>query len=247
MRKLAVRSPSMLAVLAQGVSPAVGDEVLVTGEEAAHALRVRRITDGERVLLLNGEGLRCVARARRVGRDIALQIERHEQVQPASPAVHVFSPTPKGPRAGDLIDLLSQVGATGWAPLRAERSAREATKPRLDRLERVAQAACKQCQRAWTLTLSESLDFADAVKASDDAQVVVASPGGERYKATGAIAIRLLVGPEGGFAREEITLAHDTGAQVVSFGPHIMRVEAAAAAACAIILYIERVKDACDA
>ncbi len=47
----------------------------------------------------------------------------------------------------------------------------------------------------------------------------------------------VLIGPEGGFAVEEVTLARDAGAQVVSLGERILRSETAGIAAATAVLY----------
>jgi 16S rRNA (uracil1498-N3)-methyltransferase len=56
--------------------------------------------------------------------------------------------------------------------------------------------------------------------------------------------VRLLVGPEGGWAAEELETARAAGARVARFGPHVMRIETAAVAACAVVLDQEMRTDA---
>ncbi len=48
--------------------------------------------------------------------------------------------------------------------------------------------------------------------------------------------VALLIGPEGGFAPEEVALARHAGWQIVTLGPRILRAETAALAAVAIII-----------
>ena len=50
-------------------------------------------------------------------------------------------------------------------------------------------------------------------------------------------AINLFIGPEGGFADEEIAAAQNRGLIAVSLGPRILRAETAGLAAAAAILY----------
>ncbi len=47
----------------------------------------------------------------------------------------------------------------------------------------------------------------------------------------------LFIGPEGGFAEEEVSQARDMGIIPVSLGPRILRAETAGLAAAAAILY----------
>ena len=50
------------------------------------------------------------------------------------------------------------------------------------------------------------------------------------------VAIRLLVGPEGGFAEHEVDAARRSGATVASLGRGILRTETAAVVASALVL-----------
>jgi 16S rRNA (uracil1498-N3)-methyltransferase len=49
--------------------------------------------------------------------------------------------------------------------------------------------------------------------------------------------VAVLIGPEGGFAAEEVALAREVGAQVVSLGRRILRSETAGIVAAAAVLY----------
>lgn len=229
----------MHAVYQEGAEPSAGDRMTITGDEAAHALRVKRVRVGERVLVLNGAGGAWLARVEEARAALALRIEERQPIEPVIPAVQVFAAAPKGPRAGDMVDLLSQVGAESWTLLAADRAGGGATAQRMNRLERVAQAACKQCRRAWTLRLDGPASLEAALSAEAGERVVLADGAAPAYVASGAARVRLLVGPEGGWSDAERRRARDAGATLASFGPHVMRIEAAAAVAVAIVIHAE--------
>ena len=46
-----------------------------------------------------------------------------------------------------------------------------------------------------------------------------------------------MIGPEGGFTDDEVTLARGKGAVQVSLGPRILRTETAAVVVCALVLH----------
>ena len=50
-------------------------------------------------------------------------------------------------------------------------------------------------------------------------------------------AVRVLIGPEGGFAAAEVEQAREAGFQVVSLGPRRLKVETAALAALTLVQY----------
>ncbi len=215
-------------------------EALISGDEAKHALRVKRIRDGDEVGVLNGRGLGGMAIARTRGRDLLLEIREIGMQERVQPQIDVWTATPKGPRSGEMIDALSQVGAFGWSPLATSRANVDPSSARVDRLARVAMEAAKQSARAWLLEIGGAHSFEEALDGAGGGGVVLADASGEAYDATGAEEIRLLIGPEGGWTNDELSAARDAGVRIARFGPHVMRIETAAPTACAIVIDAEQ-------
>lgn len=227
---------------------------VIGGEEAHHALRVKRLNVGDRLELLDGRGVRAlgvIRETRKLGKqgwEIGVAIERVEHEARARPALHVLTGVPKGERFEMLVDQLSQVGAASWAMLRSQHATVDPSEHRLDRLSRIAGEASKQCGRAWSLTIEPERTFDDVLReraplnaGSSASACVVAHVSGGEYRATGADEITLLIGPQGDWSERELQAARDAGVQIATFGQHVMRVETAAAAAASCILYAERV------
>jgi len=211
-------------------------ELVVEGEEGRHAVRVKRLREGDGVEVLTGAGVRLTTRVLEATRRLRLSVLGSQEVRPEEPAVEICSPPPKGPRLGDMIDQLSQVGATSWRPLKAAFAAERLTPARRERLERVAIEAMKQCRRAWLLEIGPELAVAEALVIGPGADLLVADASGEPYEpAPGALAVRVLVGPEGGWRADELETARRAGARVCRFGPHVMRLETAAVVAGAAV------------
>lgn len=216
-----------------------GAAVVLEGDDAHHLARVKRVEPGAEVLLLDGRGRVAtsrVAATRKTGRDgwfVDVTLGPVELVQPVRPRLDVWACAPKGDRLGAMIDGLSQVGAASWAPLVTARTVVEPGAHKLDRVHRIAVESSKQCGRAWMLEIEEGGDVEAAL--ATDAMVVMADGSGEAYQPAGE-RVRLLVGPEGGWNDGELARARAAGARVCRFGPHVMRVEVAAAAAAARIL-----------
>jgi 16S rRNA (uracil1498-N3)-methyltransferase len=215
----------------------------VAGEEAHHAVRVKRLESGDRLELLDGRGAVAQALIESIDRDrhgwrLQLSIQTVSQTPPISPRIDVCSPAPKGQRLADLIDGLSQVGAAGWSLLDTRFSRGDPRPGQLERLERVAAEASKQCGRPWLLEIGEGLPFERAIEGGPS--IVLGDASGGPYARSGASDIRLLIGPEGGWSPEELDLGRAAGIVVARFGPHTMRIETAAVAAAAIVLATER-------
>ena len=217
----------------------------ITGDEAHHAVRVKRLEAGDPIEVLDGRGNIAQAHIAKFDRDrqgwrLDLAVQTVSQSSRVSPEVEVCSPAPKGQRLADMIDGLSQVGAARWTLLDTQFSQGEPRPAKLERLERVAAEASKQSGRPWLLEIGEGLSFTDAIKPRATARTILADASGPPYERTGASSIRLLVGPEGGWSPRELDAARMAELTIARFGPHIMRVETAAVAAAAIVLATER-------
>lgn len=223
----------------------VGSIVRIMGDEARHAIKVKRLEPGEPVEILGGQGL--IARAvmvateklgKKEGWALDLRVEGVRRSPPASPHIDVRSGVPKGPRLEEMIDQLSQVGAAGWGPLRSERSVVNPREGKLSRLDRVCEESAKQCGRAWVMQIEPTLGFQQLLDAPGP--VIVADASGERYKPLHVQRLTLAVGPEGGWTGSELDMLRRSGARITRFGSHTMRVETAAVAACAIVMDLEQ-------
>jgi 16S rRNA (uracil1498-N3)-methyltransferase len=231
--------------------PPVGDTAVIEGDEAKHAARVKRLEPGHHLQLLDGRGSVArgvvlaptdlpapVAARRKHEWLLPVRVEHIEHAEPVRPRLHLYTATPKGARLDDMIDALSQTGAASWSPLETRHCVVDPRDTKLTRVQRVAVEASKQCGRPWVLDVGAKASLPRALDAGVT-PVVLADATGTPYRPTGAAELRLLIGPEGGWTREELAMARDTGARIHAFGPHVMRIETAAVVASAVILAAE--------
>ena len=219
-----------------------GARFIVEGDEAAHAVRVKRVGVGEVVRVLNGAGLVGLARVEEARKgSVALILDEVSRAEPVVPVVHVWSATPKGGRLDRMIDGLAQVGAASWTALETARGVVDPRETKLERIERLAAEASKQSGRAWRLDCLGKGTLERALRRdASDVAVVLADGGGEPYRRSGCREIRLLIGPEGGWTDGERAMAIEAGATVSRFGAHVMRVETAAVVGAGCVLAIEQ-------
>ncbi|MGE3107356.1 MAG: 16S rRNA (uracil(1498)-N(3))-methyltransferase [Phycisphaerales bacterium] len=233
----------------RSLGPAAGATLSVSGEEARHALRVKRLRPSEHVELRDGAGFTVLAQVMeprdgepgRKNRDpqcVVRVISVREHPIPM-PRLHVRTAVPKGSRLDDMLGALCQVGASSWSPLRSARGIVNPRETRLDRLARLCVEASKQCGRAWDLELHSPAWFDQALRSDlASAPAVVADASGAAFtldpRFTGDL--HLFIGPEGGWTPDELALARDLGAQIVRFGPHVMRIETAAVVAAGVMM-----------
>lgn len=219
------------------------DDLVISGDEASHAAKVKRLGAGSVVRAMNGRGLIVIAEVIEARRVLRARVRERSLVEPARPAVHVWSATPKGPRIAEMVEGLTQVGAASWTPMQTKLGVVDPRESKLARMGRIVIEAAKQCGRAWLMGLGEKSGFTGGleIRPAGDGRpaLVLADAGGERYAPTGAGEVRVLIGPEGGFVADEVDAARRAGARVVNFGPHAMRIETAAVVAAAVVMHGE--------
>jgi 16S rRNA (uracil1498-N3)-methyltransferase len=223
--------------------------VVLTGDAHRHLARVLRARPGDSLTLFDGAGTEVDARVVRVE---ARQTELHAGARRTVPggtaavAITLLVAVPRGERMDVLVQKTTELGVGRIVPIVAGRSvARPAAgTARRPRWEKIAQEAARQCGRADVPRIDDPVPLADAVSAPDlpprrlalweaerglSLASVLASAGDRK------VTTALLVGPEGGFAAEEVALAQTAGFVPVGLGPRILRVETAAIVAVALV------------
>jgi 16S rRNA (uracil1498-N3)-methyltransferase len=226
-------------------------------EDERHALRVLRLGAGDRVAALDGCGhlreLELVeVRADRPRWRATGECEFEPEPGAAGaplPWLEVALSPPKGSRADELVERLTQLGVASIAFLAAERTQgfeRDKVEARLPRWQRIAREACKQSKRLHVprlegpmlpLELRATRPALLEILLEPAAEIPLASlavnaPLGDRAKP-----VRLWIGPEGGWTDSEAGALRSAGAKPASLSPHVLRVETAAESAAAILLH----------
>jgi 16S rRNA (uracil1498-N3)-methyltransferase len=230
-------------VLARFLAPdaaAIGSEIALPADEAAHATRVRRLGAGDRVRVFDGRGHEWLAEIVHAARaDVRLRLL--DAVTPAPEprvAVALSLAVLKGDKMDDVVRDAVMLGAARITPLVTART--EISLPalarsrRVERWQRVAVASAKQCGRAVVPVIAApvTLDAHLATVAPSlramlvEPEASIAGAVGLRHLAP-AEAIELLVGPEGGWAPEEVAAASRSGCMLITLAAGTLRADAA--------------------
>lgn len=221
--------------------------------ELHHARNVLRLQPGDLVLGLDGRGGAWPLRVASVGRrDLTLELAGEPRREPApgtaggGPRLEVALSLPKGGRAEESLDRLTQLGVDRVHALVCEHSpphARELSAGRRRRLERAAREACKQSIRLWQPEILGPTPLAE-LWAAPAVPTAILDPRATRPLAAwvqerpGAQDLRLIIGPEGGLSEAELAAAAEAGAAPTWLAPHVLRVETAAELACGLVRHL---------
>lgn len=223
--------------------PANGTDVVLDREESGHLVRVRRVGEGDDVVLFDGRG--ALRRGRLVGADARAARVHVLGPYPARHPVRdleVRASLPEPSRADDLVAALAELGVRRFVALACRRTPPgrdDLLRRRLARFARAAREALKVNGLAQALEVHpEPRPFAAALEGRG--WLLDTAPGlpplGACVAAATAGPLVLWVGPEGGFAPDEREAAHAAGLGLASLGGAALRTATAAVAAAAVVL-----------
>lgn len=198
--------------------------------------KVLRLGTGDEIAVLPGDGrlLRC----RIEGRSAIVTEVRQPQTEPAR-RVTLAQALPKGDKLDDVVRVATEMGCARFALFPSERSVvRWDAKKLDDRLRRLAAIAREAAEVSYRTRLPEIQAFgslAEVLNTWPDAIVLSEAEGVANHlmQRLGGPEVTLVIGPEGGWAPREVALI---GERAATLGPRVLRVDTAAAAACALAL-----------
>ena len=224
------------------------DIATITGSEQHHLRNVLRITPGETLRIIDGQGNVYIAEILDTPTNRSsstARIQTHEFQAPRLPTLTLFQVLPKNDKMELILQKTTELGVTQIVPLHSERALQKPSQNRYERWHRVLISATKQCKRAWLpelcnaqqfeASLSQLEKFSFCLLLSPHAEVPHIKTVLRETPAPNAIA--LFVGPEGGFSNQEITAAIESGCVPVTLGRNILRTETAAIVAVAVTAY----------
>ncbi len=219
----------------------------ITGEEAVHISRVLRMKKGDNVTLCDGEGTFYEATLSEFSeKSVAAEItsSRRAETEPEV-KLTIFQGVPKNPKLETIVQKLTEIGVVKIVPVNTKRAVAKLDKSaKVERLRKIAREAAKQSKRGIVPEVTDSISFKEAVKEASEADLSIIAYEEEvetslKMALSGKTpkTVSVMIGPEGGFEKEEVELAKENGLISVTLGKRILRTETAPLAVSAIVLY----------
>jgi 16S rRNA (uracil1498-N3)-methyltransferase len=202
-------------------------QISITGEQARYLIRVLRSKPGDSVTVLDGSGYKYECRLLTVNKkDVQAEVIHKAPYSVESPvSITLVQGIPKGEKMDFIIQKSTELGVTKIIPL-------------ITRFSQVRHTAKSNP------TVTEPVSFEEFLKQYTSGHGIIFSEDEKEknlkkilYGFQGASEITLLVGPEGGFSKDEVRAALQKGFISVSLGPRILRTETAPLTAISIIQY----------
>jgi 16S rRNA (uracil1498-N3)-methyltransferase len=226
-------------------------EVVLTGERRHYLLHVLRLAEGAELEVFDGRGQSFQARVARMDAQAVRLALGPARSAPPRRSVSVLQGLPKGDKLEWVLQKGTELGAAAFYPVATVRSVVKLeprrAQERTARWAKIAEEAARQCRRNDVPVVHAPQPLLEAARALAPGTALLvldeeenAVPLGEAFRACAPQApVALVVGPEGGLAREEVAALVALGARGVSLGSRILRTETAALAALAIMAYVD--------
>jgi len=230
-------------------SHAPGARVIFPADDAHKIATVLRMANGARVEVVDSAGRAYAATLAVDGKQVAATLDEalaRDTIEPTL-RVTIAQAIPKGQKMDLIVEKATELGAHAIVPLRSARVLGEVTREnKIERWHRIAKSAAQQSGRLVVPQIAPVADWASLIATFPAYDRVylpweTADPKPLREAIADDVVraqtMLVIIGPEGGFSREEAERATAAGAHAISLGRRILRTETAALVVLAALLY----------
>lgn len=223
-------------------------EAVITGPDVNHIRNVLRMKPGEKVLISDGRGINYFCELTEIGSEAVKAAILPDEVMDTELPVEVvlYQGLPKGDKMELIIQKCVELGVSRIVPVDMARcvvkldAKKEPAK--IKRWYGVSESAAKQSKRMIVPEISGVMKYKAAVEEAKHADLaIVPYEASESLDGAGGMAFTrklisdlkpgqkcaVFIGPEGGFAEDEISFALENGIHPVTLGRRILRTETA--------------------
>jgi 16S rRNA (uracil1498-N3)-methyltransferase len=241
----------MKRFLVEAIKPSM-DRLTITGREARYINNVLRMKKGQELIIMDGKGQSFACAIEKVSyQEVKVRIKGPLPAQISSPIrITLCQALIKAQAMDYIIQKATELGVGAIRLFSSERTvikiepARAAAK--ISRWRKIMESACQQSNRADLPSLEPPVPFEEMLESTPKNDILkILLWENEETLGLKEIFNRpslpphiwAVVGPEGGFAPNEIDAARKSGFQTVGLGNRILRADTAALSLLSIIQY----------
>lgn len=215
----------------------------LTEKVANHVSRVLRMKAGQQICLFNGKDQQCLAILEEVKkRSVIVKLgEILTRSRESELKITLVQATSKGDRFDLVVQKAVELGVDKIIPVITERNELRLSSDRkgkkMQQWQGIIESASEQCGRNQLMILDEPLALPEYLNNKAAIKHFVLDPYSENnitQVSPPPTSAAFIIGPEGGFSDDEISLLKQANVSQVKFGPRILRTETAAISVCAI-------------
>ena len=229
-----------------------GENIYIEGTDVNHIVHVLRMKVGEEVSVHDDVNRKYLCRIEKLleERVVLSIVEQQESDTELSCPIYLFQGLPKGDKMELIIQKAVELGAFEVIPVATSRCVVKLDKKKAakkqERWQEIARNAAKQSRRLLVpqihpvCSLREALDYSGSLDvkllpyelAKGMRQTKETLAGIKRGQSIG-----IFIGPEGGFAPEEVEQAMAVGVEPITLGKRILRTETAGMTVLSILMF----------
>ncbi len=221
---------------------AVGRQLVITGPEVRHIVKVLRHKPGDEILATDGRGneFRLMIDVVKTGRLSVRVLEKRSGNREPALKLSLAMAVLKGDKMRTVVEAVTELGVKEILPFMSERVIGRMGEAKLARMRAVAVSGMKSALGTVLPLIQPVVSLSDLIGSFGRyEQVIVAYEDESRYGIadvlrSGVRSLLLVIGPEGGFSSDEIACLRAGGASTVTLGPRRLRAETAAIVATGI-------------
>lgn len=229
-----------------------GDRIVIGGSDVNHMKNVLRMRCGERLMVSDGNNrlYLCEVTGYEAGEAILQILEEQETDTELPCRISLFQGLPKQEKMELIVQKCVELGVCEIIPTATRRCVVKLDEKKAEkktaRWQQIAESAAKQAGRGMIPRVWEPLGYCDALKRAKELDVLLipyelAEGMAETKRVIEAIepgqSVGILIGPEGGFEKEEVRLALEAGAREITLGKRILRTETAGLAILSVLMF----------
>jgi 16S rRNA (uracil1498-N3)-methyltransferase len=211
-------------------------------EESHHCVKVLRFNIGDQIRLIDGTGGYYLAEIivdNAKACEISI-ISRQMNYEPLGYKLEIaIAPTKNLDRFEWFLEKVTEIGVSTVTPLICDRSERKNL--RMDRMEKIIISAMKQSVKAFKPRLNSLIKLEDWIKNnSAESKLITHCMQGQKVKIWNeklANSVAVMIGPEGDFTPEELSIAEKYAFIPTSLGDFRLRTETAGIVACTAVSF----------
>lgn len=205
--------------------------------ESKHAIRVLRLSERDRITLVDGKGSFFEAIIIDANpKKCSVEIKTIRKEKKRKPNLHIaIAPTKNNDRTEWFIEKCTEIGISEITPTLCKHSERKKIKQ--ERYEKTAISAMKQSLKAKLPMVNQLTNFNELVSRPLKGKKYIAHCYKNKQQHFKDLYLKgenclILIGPEGDFTEQEVSLALKNGFEPITFGESRLRTETAGIVAC---------------
>ncbi|WIW69771.1 MULTISPECIES: 16S rRNA (uracil(1498)-N(3))-methyltransferase [Anaerosinus] len=232
------------------VADVVEDKIKIDGSDAHHIRRVLRYKLGDKLIVVDGSGKVMEAFIIEISDEMVIaEVKEVLDNNTESPIELILAQClPKGDKMELVVQKAVELGVSTIYPIVSENCVvkydEKKKMARQIKWQKIADEAAKQCGRTILPTVESVTElkiFLENIDSNLEALMCYEGEAEEPIKKILAESLAnrflVLIGPEGGFTKNEVEICQKAGLKIATLGKRILRTETAAIAASAIVMY----------